>query len=78
VQKPRGKKVKRRGPTGYELFCRKKREEWKDKGVKFEKFGDVSKACGAEWKKLSDEEKQKHKDDADAIKNVSMDTGAVA
>tara|TARA_Y100001980_G_C14520386_1_gene295666 strand:+ start:357 stop:653 length:297 start_codon:yes stop_codon:yes gene_type:complete len=51
--------VKTKKVSGFQMFCREKRPELKEKNPTF-KFGDMNRELGRLWKELDDEQKNKY------------------
>ncbi|KAG6828787.1 hypothetical protein H0H92_006726 [Tricholoma furcatifolium] len=66
VRIPKGTKIPKLGPSAYLLFSSKVFKS--DVKVSKENIGEVSKACSAAWKALSDVEKQKITEQAAALR----------
>lgn len=67
VKKKKKQKIhKKRGPSSYILFTKQYRADHKD--ISAMSLGDMSKACGEAWKKLSEPEKDKYRQEAEKIR----------
>lgn len=66
TKKKKQKVHKKRGPSSYILFTKQYRAEHSN--LSDLSLGDMSKACGEAWKKLSDTEKDKYRMEAEKIR----------
>ena len=66
TKKKKQKVHKKRGPSSYILFTKQYRADHAN--LSDLSLGDMSKACGEAWKKLSDAEKDKYRQEAEKIR----------